>query len=305
MKRAFSIIELIMTIVIMGILAGGAYISLAKLYSKSARTKAISDLSEDSTRISNQITQLLSYRIPASVIGYDSSTGEFESIYNITKNYSILEWISVDYDAYKDGKYSGFVDFDDSNKDENNISSPVTPDSSIFGDRALVFSGSFDEGVLVYSNDFNDSFGWHNHNHTKLYEINTTASNGQYLVLNNKPDTIYEKYSLVKEAYAVARYGDINSSAQCIKDLHLDSTLGEKSLFLFYNYKPWNGETFCADPQTNGTRDGNVTLLSNNSGGFTIDFIDGGLQFNLSLTKVIHKPGKDMNITISKQKVVY
>ena len=40
MKKAFTMVELIVSIVIMGILAGGTYISLAALYTKSAKSKA-------------------------------------------------------------------------------------------------------------------------------------------------------------------------------------------------------------------------------------------------------------------------
>jgi prepilin-type N-terminal cleavage/methylation domain-containing protein len=304
MKRAFSMVELIITIVVMGILAGGAYISMAQLYSKSARSKAISQLSIDSTRISNQITSLLKDRIPASVIGYDSESGNFESIYNITTSYEILEWISTDFDLYKDGNYSGFIDFDASDPTQKRLHSPGTTISDYSGE-VLIFSGAFDEGDISYSGvDFNNSFGWHGNTHDKIYEINTTSS-GADINLTVKPDTIYEKYSLSKQAYAIARYEDINASATCISDLDLGNNINDNTLFLFFGYKPWSGETFCADPHTGGNPNGEVTILSNESSGFEVDFYDENLQFNLSLTRIIKKPGKDLNVTISKQKVVY
>jgi hypothetical protein len=238
------------------------------------------------------------------VIGYDSSDGSFESIYSITKKYHILEWISTDFDAYKDGSYSGFIDLDKSDRDTNKTYSPKTTIDSLTDD-ALIFSGAFDEGELLYAGDFNDSFGWHGHGANKIFGIKPSSS-GADIYLDKQPEVIYEKYSLINQAFAIARYDDINLTASCIDDLNLSDEMNEHTLFLFFNYKPWKGETFCADKRTSGvTPEGNVTILSNETSGFEVDFIDGNLQFNISLERVIKKPGKDLNISISKQKVVY
>ncbi len=290
MKRsAFTMVELIMTIIIMGILAGGTYISLAQLYTKSAKSKAISELSFDSTLISNQISALLSYRVPSTVIG--SEMGNFESIYNLSKSYGILEWIGTDFERYKAGKYSGFIDFEKSDKDTKMI---FSPDTSDINSSALIFAGSFDEGGVVYGDDFNDSFGWHgNIQHDKIFEINSTST-GDELGLLTQPSKIYEKYYLLKSAYAIAKYDDVSG---CTSITNSNITATDKTLLLFYNYYPWKGETFCDDA--------NVTILSTEAKGFEVDFVDGNLQFNLTLEREIRKKGKDLNIQISKQKVVF
>ncbi len=304
MKRsAFTMIELIMTIVIMGILAAGAYVSVSKLFYKSSKTKAISDLSLESTLVSTQITGLLKNRIPSTVIGYDSANANFESIYTITSSYPILEWIGVDYDSLKRGDYSGFVDFDKCDKSQNLIYSPSSDVNAT--NRALIFAGAFDEGSIVYDEaDFNASFGWHSNSAKKIFDLNQTTSSGKNIYLSTTPEVIYEKYSLVKSAFAIARYNDVKSDAVCISDLNLSNKLGEKTLFLFYDFKPWKGESFCADPNAL-QQSGKVTILSNEASGFEVDFVNGNLQFNLSLSKIVRKPGKDLNITISKQKVVF
>ena len=301
MRRAFTMVELIMTIVIMGILAAGAYVSLAKLFAKSARTKAITELSLESTLITNQIAGLLRDRIPSTVIGYDPAGG-FESIYTISKTYPIMEWISADSDALLAGMYSGFVDLDRCDRDTDMLYSPATDINAT--DRALIFAGAYDEGDVAYdAAEFNASFGWHGNTHTKIYELNATSS-GNDIYLRTRPAVVYEKYSLVRSAYAIARYPDIKQDAACIQSLGLDSVISDKTLFLFYGYRPWKGETFCADP--NGTqREGNVTILSDEASGFEADYIDGNLQFSLTLERTIRRPGKDLNITISKQQVVY
>ncbi len=302
-RGGFTMVELIMTIVIMGILAGGAYVSLTKLFAKSARTKAISDLSLQSTLITSQITGLLRERVPSTVIGYDSANNSFESIYTLSQKYQILEWISTDFDAFRAGMYSGFVDLDKCDPNTKTLHSPAT-DINATG-RALLFAGAFDEGDVVYNTaEFNASFGWHGNNADKIYPLDPTASSATTLALITKPDAIYEKYLLTHTAYAIARYPDIDATATCIQDLNLSKSIGEHTLFLFYDYAPWQGETFCADP--NGSnQSGSVTILSNEAAGFEVDFINNSLIFTLTLERTVRKPGKDLNVTISKQKAVY
>lgn len=302
MRRGFTMVELITTIVIMGILAAGAYISLAKLFAKSARSKAVTELSLKSTLLSSQIAGLLRERIPSTVIGYDPANDTFASIYTLTGAYPVLEWISADFDSYRSGMYSGFIDLDKCDPENDMLYSPATEINTT--NRALLFAGAFDEGDIVYdSATFNNAFGWHGNTADKIYELNATST-GNELYLQKHPDVVYEKYTLVKTAYALARYPDINTSAPCIQELHLDNTINNHTLFLFYDYRPWLGETFCADP--NGADpEGNVTILSTEASGFEADFIDSNLRFSLTLERTIRRPGNDINVSISKQKVVY
>ncbi len=289
MRRGFSMIELIMTIVLMGILSGGTYISLSKLYTKKNKAKAMSELSLDSARISNQISALLSYRIPSTVIGYDMNTGAFESIYTMSQQYGVLEWISQDFENYRAKNYSGFIDFDACDANTKMLNSPDTNITKI-PDAALIFAGSFDEGGVGYGSDFSESFGWHKHNASQLFTIDN-ASKDENLTLDTKPNTIYEKYYLASSAFAIARAEDVNATCRASLETKDDT------LLLYYNYKPWLGETFCDDA--------NVTILTNEASGFEVDFINGNLQFNLTLKRQIKKPGKNLVVKISKEKVVF
>ena len=294
MRKGFSMIELIMTMVIMGILASGAYISVSKLYTKKSKSKAISELSLDSSRISSQISALLAYRVPASVIGYDMQNGSFESIYALTQEYGALEWIGQDFEQYRAGRYSGFIDFDACDKTTLLLHSPNTDIDSIIGDdndTALIFAGAFDEG-MGYGSGFLDSFGWHHHDSAQVFSINNDSTDNNITLLR-QPDALYEKYYLASSAFAITRKADVNASC----NFPADVTLDDNALLLYYNYKPWLGETFC--------KDANVTVLSTEARGFTVDFINGNLQFNLTLERSVRKSGKDLNITISKEKVVF
>lgn len=305
--KAFTLIEIIVTIVILGILSAGTFVSLKHLYLKVANSKALSDLSSDSQVVVDQISALLYDRVPSSVIGYKSD-GTFESIYNLGSSYNVIEWIGVASEAQKAGYYSGFVDLNRSDKILNTIYSPnidVPALNSVMinkfdknsGDLALIFAGSFDDGSLVLSSDFNSSFGWHGNAHNEIEDIASIGSSS--ITFASTPDEIYEKYYLVDSAYAVARGADIDMSANCIKDLKKSDA---NTLFLFYNYRPWQNKTFCADPNGSG-KDGNVTILAYNVKGFEANLVNDSIKFSLTLQK--HIRGSDNNVTISKQKVVF
>ena len=307
-QKAFTLIEMIIAIVILSILSAGTFVSLKYLYLKVAKSKTMSDLSSDSQIVVDQISALLYDRVPSSTIGYRAD-GIFETVYDFNSSYSIIEWIGVASEAQKAGYYSGFVDLNRSNKDTNTTYSPDINKTALSGviadkfsgaslsDLALIFAGSFDDGSLVLSSDFNNSFGWHGNAHDKIEDISNFGANT--ITFASTPDEIYEKYYLVDSAYAIARGVDIDLNASCIKDLNKSDS---GTLFLFYNYRPWQGETFCADPNGSG-QDGNVTILSYNSKGFEVNLINDSISFSLTLQK--HIRGSENNVTISKQKVVY
>jgi len=301
--RAFTLIEMIMVIVILGILSAGTFVSLKHLYLRVAKSKALSELSLDSQIIVNQISSLLYDRVPSSVIGYDDNTSKFESLYSLSSTYNILEWIGVGVESFKRGDYSGFVDLDDSNASSLTIISPDTNvallaqstqkkfgiTNNIFNDDivSIVFAGTFDDGSIVYSSDFNSSFGWHGNSSNKIFGIDTSSS-GKNIVLKTKPNEIYEKYYIVDSAYAIARGNDIN----CRSDANETDTL-----YLFYNYRPWKGESFCSDAD--------VTTLSKEVSGFEIDLLNGSIFFNLTMQRNIPKRANENSVIISKQKVVF
>jgi prepilin-type N-terminal cleavage/methylation domain-containing protein len=297
--KAFTLVEMIISIVILGILSAGTFVSIKHLYLRVAKSKAMSDLSSDSQVVVDQISALLYDRVPSSVIGSNDANGSnFSSVYGISGTYPILEWIGTASEALKARQYSGFVDLDGSNRTSRTLATDdfnETGINQILSDKfgsgytvenstAIIFAGAFDNGLL---GDINNSFGWHNHNHNLTYTIQSTTINS--IILDANASEIYEKFYLVDSAYAIARKENITSTCS-------DVNLSDKNntLYLFYNYRPWNGDTFC---------NGNVTILSKDAKGFEVGIINDSIYFNLTLQR--HIKGSDNNITISKQKVVF
>jgi prepilin-type N-terminal cleavage/methylation domain-containing protein len=325
MKKAFTLIEMIVVIVVAGILSAGTFIALKEIYLRAAKSKAISELSQTSQLVSSEVASLLYDRVPSSVIGYNTTTKEYRSIYDINKTYNVLEWISLAKESFLHRDYSGFVDMNASNPLTNTLVSPDTNVSSIAATIqkkfdttqnvydndlvALIFAGSFDSGSLALNSDFDNSFGWHGGDAKLVYKISSSSINN-LLKLKSHPSEIYEKYYLVDSAYALARGVDLNKTVMqnnCdldlsgIKDGDFNSTM-----FLFYDYRPWKKETFCADPNITGgdTREGNVTIMATEVEGFRVDIINNNLQFSLTL-KIVISSDKKHSVTISKQKVIF
>ena len=297
--KAFTLVEMIISIVILGILSAGTFVAIKHLYLRVAKSKAMSELSFDSQIVVDQISALLYDRVASSVIGSNDANGSnFGSIYAIDNNFTILEWIGISSEALRAGYYSGFVDLDNSDKTNKTISSygfnKISINNTLVnkfgigtveGTTALIFAGSFDNGLIE---DINTSFGWHtNPNHSLIYDINSTTLNS--IKLNGTPKEIYEKYYLIDSAYAIARKANIISTCS---DVNLSDN--NNTLYFFYNYRPWKNQTFC---------DGNVTILSKEAKAFEVGLINDSIYFNLTLERKVK--GTDNNVSISKQKVVF
>lgn len=274
-SRAFTLIEIIVSIVILGILSAGTFVSIKQLYVRVAKSKAMSDLSLDSQIVVDQISMLLYDRVPKKVWGYETTSSDKTSIYEIeNENLTILEWYGTASELLKEGNYSGFIDMDasDGNRTLKTFDNSISEDKfGNSGEFALVFAGTFDEGAEEYNATINDN----------------------NITLTSRPNEIYEKYYLVDSAYAIAKGFDVNISTCSEYNRTKNDT--NSTLYLFYNYKPWLGQTFC--------NDGNVTILSKEAKAFEVGLINDSIYFNLTLERKIK--GSENNVSISKQKVVF
>lgn len=291
MRAGFTLLEMIFVVVISGILSIGSFKAFSALYVRSAKAKAVTDLSLQSQLVLDQLSVLLYNRIPNSVIGYDGS--DCDPIEELNGNNVVLEWLGLADDALLQGFYDGFVDMNASSSpvlSTPNISTSINPTN-----MNLIFAGSFDDGsedIVACSG----AFGWHGGGSSLSYGFSIPSANHIRFNAGDVPSVIYEKYYLTDGAYAVTRGEDITDISNCGLN-ESDFKNFNTTLFLFYEYYPYKGETYCGDGGS-----GKVVVLAEDVSGFRASYVNDTIVLSIDMNRSIRGANA---VHISKQKAVF
>jgi len=250
-RYAFTMIELIFVIVVMGIIGKFGVEFLAQAYRSFIFANVNHTLQSSSATTVEFIASRLQYRIKDSVIVRTdaellTTPPGFTALSSAVPgtSYTVLEWVASDIDGfrgYSTPYWSGIIDLDASSN--TILESPATDTGlvtslidmlsythSSIGDAALYFIGS--------NNDIN-GYGWDG---VAITEQNTSVMHpiqaGTGAVTQFAPSvdnfsqvTVYEYYKLAWTANAIAIE-------------NYDSTTKMGDLVFYYNYQPWKGEKF-------------------------------------------------------------
>ncbi|MHC3995224.1 type II secretion system protein [Thiomicrolovo sp. ZZH C-3] len=217
-RHAFTMIELVFVIVVMGILAKFGVDLFLQIYEGYTRTTIGASLLSKTEAAVGQIANRLTYRIKDSVIATDAAGG-FGPLVSANGTEKIFEWVGLDHNGWDDGDYSGIIDLDLSTK--TLLASPGTSALPVNG--ALLFAGS--------KIDVANSFGWYgsyDENTSDLHIYDGVAAGGGAISFATNSfktgDEIFEFYQVASSAFA----------------LELDTTdASNKKLLLYQNYYPW------------------------------------------------------------------
>jgi len=312
-RKSFTLIEIILVLLILSFIVSGGIIIAGKIYKRNLIASKTLTLAFQTQQVIDELSNLLYYRVPLTAIGYNQATGDYKYVGDITSddNYTIFEWFSESFDIKRGLTFSGFADLYASKKpilkaldfNASDINNKFNTTSDFKDLVAVLFAGSFDRGDESALIDYNNSFGWHGGKANYVFVIsdynvsgndtNLSLTNADGSAINGK--RVYEKFFLVDTAYAVALKKDLNSSDWNCSDYSFDD-LDDNDLLLFYNYRPWKGETFCGDGGV-----GNVEILSKNVEGFYFKALNSHLEI---FVKSVYQKG-DLTIKVSKQKVVF
>lgn len=314
MKRAFTLLELVVVIVVLGIIAMMSFNAIMNIYSNYFQTRTVNELETQTEIALEQISKRLEHRIKPSVIARKTD-GAFlalnDSGVNLDAKYEILEFIPYAYEIFNDvpsgsnkaGRYSGYADLAKSSpatgliSPGSNFSTEVVETIKDLTCRedtnaTCVDFKNKDGGVVAIFSDVyynvQDSFGYKG-DITKLdiakvgVKGGQSGLNGDTLEISGfDGKQISEQYHLAYTANAIVpeQSADPKDAANGVFDLNL-----------YYDYRPWMGEKY--------KQNGEKATLAKNVTRFVFTEKNGVIVLKLCMR------AKNSEITICKSKAVY
>lgn len=310
MKRAFTLLELVVVIVVLGIIAMMSFNAIMNIYSNYFQTRTVNELETQTEIALEQISKRLEHRIKPSVIARKTD-GAFlalnDSGVNLDAKYEILEFIPYAYEIFNDvpsgsnkaGRYSGYVDLAKSSpatgliSPGSNFSTEVVETIKDLTCRedtnaTCVDFTKKDGGVVAIFSDVyynvQDSFGYKG-DITKLdiAKVGVKSTDGDTLEISGFANKqISEQYHLAYTANAIVpeQSADPKDAANGVFDLNL-----------YYDYRPWMGEKY--------KQNGEKATLAKNVTRFVFTEKNGVIVLKLCMR------AKNSEITICKSKAVY
>jgi len=248
-RTAFTMIELIFVIVVMGIIGKFGVEFLAQAYKSFIFSNVNNKLQEKSAFAVEFLASRLQYRIKDSVIARETIGGTYTAIGNVDSNkkYYVLEWVQSDIDGFRGETkplWSAIADLDAGSS--TLVSSPETNTSALNDNISTLSYGNsgVNDAALYFigSNNDIDGYGWDDNAPTDQsgvmhpIKIDTTnisnfiprkGADAQDTVAFPSDVNIYEYYKLSWTANAVVLE-------------NYDSTTKMGDLYFYYNYQPWD-----------------------------------------------------------------
>ncbi len=280
LKKAFTLLELIFVIVILGIVSSIGAEIIANVYESYIVQRAQHRASLKTEIAATQIANRLAYAIPGTVVRKSALADPSPTDINEPGVPAdiILQWVGADVDSFKainsgaaSGAnrrpgWSGFCDVDAWTTGSTSIS---TPGSNLGLTAAIIdklskVGGTGTKTLADTTLFFPIASG--------LLAANVNSGSGKDIVLDAAPSSVVEHYKLAWTSYALVADGDLT---------------------LHYNFLPTIG--------TNIVSSQSQILLRNVS---TFEFRGDGrtIRFKICVDEDI---GEDFNITICKEKAVF
>jgi len=282
MRKAYTLIELVFAMIVLGIISSLGAEIIANVYSQHILQRAQERASVKTELALLQITNRLQYAIKNTI--YRIKNDNFlESVYSnfyiSGDQYIGIQWIGIENDGFeimsndstgganpRRAGWSGFIDLDDVFTDNRHIKTPGShlelSDNIIQNLSATTGAKTIADGVIYFPND------------TNAYQINSV--NDDKITLNAAlpaGTTMWEQYKLAWSSYAIAMEGS--------------------DLYLYYNFSP----SLNADRTT-----GAKSLIAHDISSFKFKASGDTIRIKICKQEDI---GEDQNITSCKEKVVF
>ncbi len=306
--KAFTMIELIMVIVILGIVSSIGSQIIANVYKNYIIQRATHRASLKTELAAQQIANMLSYRIPGTTLARNpNGINDVNSTILVTDatdendtTHTLLEWIGTDNDglsATLTPPWNGFCDIAASSQTAiKTPGSQLTTERSILSNLsgttvnpAIFFRSSKYSFVSISSTtvpyDVLSCLGMVSNDTSCISAVSLSATSNDTLTFAGSAATstdkvITEHYKLAWTAYAIRPITKAN---------------GLFDLELYYNYQPWNGTNL-----NGGWPSNHATIITNVS---VFKFAESGNTFRFKICAQ-ENIGEEFNVTICKEKAV-
>ena len=306
LRFAFSMIELVFVIVILGIVSSIGASIIAKAFETYVIQKATYNASVKTELAAQEIANRLANSIPWTFVA--KAPGNHANLVVLKESpadsvRTVLEWVGIDNDSFSATTppgWSGYCDIGTSNPGQcdtqgsnpvfttaviQNLSGPTVTTASTIADSAIFFKTDYYNSALRYSPRCIGLVG--DGDTTCAVGVNTfVAGSPPTLTFDDiNPKIRAEQYALSWSAYALVPVATRVVGGTQLYDLNL-----------FYGYQPWENETYDGGGRTGSTLISNVTVFKFTQLGNTI-------RFKLCVLQQIGTGGGDV-ITVCKEKAV-
>lgn len=309
---AFTMLEVIMVIVILGIVSSIGSNIIANIYEQYIVQRATQRASIKTELAAQQIANLLSYRIPGSTLAKNPSNLTDAVLVtdstNFTDNiHTMLEWISYDHDSFNTYTLPGWNGFCDLNVSNQN--SLVTPGSNLRLANTILRNISANTAGLTAARE-NPAifFRYPDYQNTPaaasdvsynpncmglMADNNNTCVSSVTSPLGPAPsENLNFNLGNARAGKQLAEHYKLAWTAYAIDPIQ--TTPGRFTLRLYYNYRPWINGQALDRTQSFANIITNVTVFK---------FAESRNTFRFKLCAQ-ERVSTDFNITICKEKAI-
>lgn len=279
MKRAFTLIELVFVIVVLGIISMFGADLYTQIYRSYIHTRAVNQLEARTQNVITLISSRLEDRIKGTTIGRinsnDNMAKNFDDISSITANHDVLEWIGQSIETKNIGNsrpgWSGFIDLKSIpatealsrpfsiNTQGSSLNGSIVPilQNLRRGSNSTVDSETF--GIIFRSTtsdlvaNIQTFYGYAGDGtRINIATANASDTNGEVLTIENYPTNAVgqrefsEQYYLAHTAYALVPVPPASDPSNADLAFAPGGVANGKNfdLQLRYNYRPWEAEQY-------------------------------------------------------------
>ncbi len=281
MRKAFTVIEIIFVMVVMGIISAATFVSISGIYDEMVQKEATADMETGVKVAIEQVAARLSSSIKDSLVAMKID-GSCTNLQDANKdNEYALAWIGKSDEAnmglwdavlgdYRPG-WSGFVDVSVSGS-----SAISSKGSDLAGAQSIINSVTgrndtlstnpitaiYFHGSSANENACSELFG--NYAASKIYKVKIGADNETFAKVDKDFANISEQYTMSHSAYALIR----------------DTTDANNPKLMLYSFRPWLGEK--------PSDDKSPKIIASNVSNFGFKWDNGVFRINICESQTLN-----------------